>query len=175
MPWANWESHDVYMSKSTEGPQGAEAIILWTSLPDDLAAGAAFHGDYVLCRDLLGASPGRSSLADVVATVSTVAGTDLVSGPSDVTVGGRAATYVSFFLTYSVLGNGSICSPGVFMSWDDPEGGAMWGNMMAGDTIRVWIVDVDGTRLFIEAATHWNADPDVGLEIQQIVDSIQFE
>jgi hypothetical protein len=51
----------------------------------------------------------------------------------------------------------------------------MWTGTFPGDTIRVWIVDVDGTTLFIEAGTHWNAGRGVEQEIQQIVDSIQFE
>jgi hypothetical protein len=173
---SGWESMaPFYMAKDTYGSQGAEAIVLWTTLPDVLPAGAAFHGDYVMCRDLLGGSPGRSSLADVAERASTVAGTDLVDGPSDVTVGGRAAQHVTFFVTYSILKTEAVCSPGYFLSWDDPEGGAMWGNMMPGDTVRVWIVDVDGTLLFIEAATHWNADPDIDQEIQQIIDSIVFD
>jgi hypothetical protein len=83
---------------------------------------------------------------------------------------------VTFFVTYSILKTEAVCSPGYFLGWDDPEGGAMWGNMMPGDTVRVWIVDVDGTLLFIEAATHyWNADPDIDQEIQQIIDSIVFD
>jgi hypothetical protein len=42
-------------------------------------------------------------------------------------------------------------------------------------TIRVWIVDVDGTRLFIEAESYKGAGPEVEQAIQQIVDSIRFE
>ena len=44
-----------------------------------------------------------------------------------------------------------------------------------GSTYRVWIVDVGGTRLFIEAESYKGAGPKVGQEIQQIVDSITFE
>ena len=44
-----------------------------------------------------------------------------------------------------------------------------------GVTLRVWIVDVDGTRLFIEAETFKEAGPKVEPEIQAMVDSIQFE
>ena len=43
-----------------------------------------------------------------------------------------------------------------------------------GDTIRVWIIDVDRKRLFIEAET---TKQGAGLEqeVQQIVESISFE
>jgi hypothetical protein len=44
-----------------------------------------------------------------------------------------------------------------------------------GDTIRLWIVDVDGARVVIEAETRKSASPEVEQEIQQILDSIQFE
>jgi hypothetical protein len=44
-----------------------------------------------------------------------------------------------------------------------------------GDTIRVWIVDVGGTRLFIEAETSKQAGSDLEQEIRQIVESIRFD
>jgi hypothetical protein len=34
---------------------------------------------------------------------------------------------------------------------------------------------VDGTRLFIEAESYKGASPEIDQEIQQIVDSIQFD
>ena len=96
----------------------------------------------------------------------------LVSGPSNVTVGGHAAKYVvvkvpqdatcaavaeEFDLWYANRDNGEVryaTAPGV--------------------TLRVWVIDVDGTRLFIEAETFKEARPTVGPEIQKMVDSIQF-
>ena len=44
-----------------------------------------------------------------------------------------------------------------------------------GDTIRVWIIDADGTRVQIDGETYLGAGPEPGQEIQQIVDSIEFE
>ena len=174
MPASGWEGHEHYMSKDTEGPQGAEAIIFWATFPGGWISPSKNNGTYVPCIDLLGQPEGRS-VADLAAAVSTVAGTDVVSGPSDVLVGGRPAKYVKFFVTYSAVDNGLVCGPGFFYSWEVNDGGAFWNSTIPGDTIRVWIVDVADTILFIEAETHWNAGPDVGNEIQQIVDSIQFE
>jgi hypothetical protein len=163
------------MSSSTEGPQGAEAIIIWTTFPGGRSDPATHTGALIPCIDLLGQPVGRSA-ADLAGAVSAVTGTDVVSGPSDVSVGGRAAKQVTLFATYSILDNGLVCYGGFFISWDfDSNGGAFWTNTLPGDTIRVWIVDLDETLLFIEAATHWNASPGVGQEIQKIVDSIQFE
>ena len=41
--------------------------------------------------------------------------------------------------------------------------------------LRGAIFDVDGTRLFIEAETTKQADPEFEQEIQQIVESIRFD
>jgi hypothetical protein len=173
-PNEGWEGREVYMSKNTEGPQGAEAIIFWATFPGGRIDSSSHT--YIPCIDVLG-SPESRSAGDLAGAVAAAPGTDVVSGPSDVTVGGRAAKHVALFATYSIVGSGP-CSPALFYSWDaekDPYGGAFWGTTTPGDTIRVWIVDVDGTLLFIEAATHWNAGSAVELEIQQIIDSIRFE
>ena len=44
-----------------------------------------------------------------------------------------------------------------------------------GSTIRVWIVDVHGTVIWIDGETFKGAGPEPGQEIQQLVDSIRFE
>jgi hypothetical protein len=54
------------------------------------------------------------------------------------------------------------------------EAGALWLWTPVGVTIDVWIVDVDGTRLFIEAETTRQAGSELEQEIQQIVGSIRF-
>ena len=50
-----------------------------------------------------------------------------------------------------------------------------WTSTEVGDTIRVWVVNVAGPRLFIEGDTHRKATPHLGWEIQQIVESISFD
>jgi hypothetical protein len=163
-----WERfRSISSDKSAGGPIsinksiGAEAIIFWTSFP---------HGDYAdPCAHLLSPPVGPST-ADLAAAVSTAPGTELVTGPSDVTVGGRAAKHVVLTVRENVG-----CDPGFFYTWRDVYGGALWTTTRVGDTIRVWIVDVDATRLFIEAETTRQADPDLEQEIQQIVESIRFD
>ncbi len=66
------------------------------------------------------------------------------------------------------------CDPGFFYTWQDLEWGALWPDTRPGDTIRVWIVEVDGTRLFIAGETNTDAGPELEQEIEQIVDSIRF-
>jgi hypothetical protein len=170
--WSGWERFrsvptdtspggPVSLNKSIVGPQGAEAIIYWTSFPD------GDHADP--CARLLSPPIGESA-ADLAAAVSTAAGTKLVKGPSDVTVGGRPAKHVVLTVRENVG-----CDPGFFYTWRDANLGALWSRTSVGDTIRVWIVDVDGTRLFIAAATTEQASSGLKKEIQQIVQSIRFE
>ena len=65
------------------------------------------------------------------------------------------------------------CDPGFFFTWRAVDGGTLWTKTRVGDTIRVWIVAVNKTRLFIAAMTN-EATPDLKKEIQQVVESIRF-
>jgi hypothetical protein len=150
----------ISLNRSIVGPQGAEAIIFWTSFPD---------GDYAdPCARLLSQKVG-SSAADLAAAVATAPGTELVTGPSNVTLGGRPAKHVALTVREKVG-----CDPGFFYSWRDVNGGALWRTTGVGDTIRVWIVDVDRRRLFIEAATTKQAVGGLRQEAERIVESIRF-
>lgn len=170
--WSGWErfrslSTDnsvggpISINKSIVGPQGAEAIIYWTSFPD---------GDYAdPCARLLSPPVGPSA-ADLAAAVSRAPGTELVKGPSDITLGGRSAKHVVLTVRENVG-----CDPGFFYTWRDIEGGALWPTTGVGDTIGVWIVDVDGAPLFIAAETTEQASSDLEQEVRQIVESIRFD
>ncbi len=150
----------ISINKSIAGPQDAEAIVFWTSFPD---------GDYAdPCARLL-SPPVGSSAADLAAAVSTAPGTELLTGPSNVTLGGRPAKRVALTVRKDVG-----CDPGFFYTWRDVYGGALWPKTRVGDTIRVWIVDLHGARLFIEAET--TKEPSyLEPEVQRIVESIRFE
>jgi hypothetical protein len=151
----------ISINKGIVGPQGAEAIIFWTSFPE---------GDYAdPCADVLNPPVGPTA-ADLVADVATAAVTQLVTGPSDVTVGGLPAKHVLLTIQED-LG----CDPGYFYTWQDVRWGTLWPDTRQGDTIRVWIVDVGGTLLFIGAATTDEANDGLRQEIEQIVGSIRFD
>lgn len=161
IPTAKSDGGPISFNKSIVGPQGAEAIVYWTSFPD---------GDYAdPCTRLL-SPPVDPTAADLAAAVSTAPGTELVTGPSDVTVGGRLAKRVVLKVRENVG-----CDPGFFHSWRDVDGGALWPTTGAGYTIRVWIVDVGGTLLFIAAATTEEATSGLTKEIRQIIRSIRFD
>jgi hypothetical protein len=157
----------ISLNKSSEGAQDAEAIIYWTSFPD------GDHADP--CARELALPIGRSA-ADLAAAVSMAPGTNLVKGPLNVTVGGYHAKHVVLTVRKDVG-----CDPGFFYTWRDVFGGALWPTTSVGDTIRVWIVPVGGTRfhkrtrLFIAAATREEADARLKREVKQIVGSFRLE
>jgi hypothetical protein len=160
VPTAGWERFGrISVNKSAAGPQDAEAIVYWTSFPG---------GDNAdRCGRVLNPrGGGRTGLA---AAVAAAPGTELVTGPTDVTVGGRPAKHVVL-----TVREDAGCDPGFFYSWTAPEGGAGWAGAKPGDTIRVWIVDVDGTRLFVAAVTRPRAGSELEQEVVQIVESIRF-
>ncbi len=66
------------------------------------------------------------------------------------------------------------CNPGFFRTSPGDMGSAPWAITDVGATIRVWIVDLDGTRLFIAGETTTGAAPELDEEIRQIVGSIRF-
>ncbi|HET6713975.1 MAG TPA: hypothetical protein VFI59_09730 [Actinomycetota bacterium] len=161
MPAPGWERFaGVSLNKSVVGPQGAEAMLYWSSFPEG--------GRAEPCADLLGQSV-SGSVTDLVRAVATAPGTRLVAGPSTVTVGGRPADRVVLTVRER---NG--CNPGFFFTWRDIRGGALFPRTTAGDRIEVWIVDVSGSRLFIAAVTTEQADRALRRESRQIVGSIRF-
>jgi hypothetical protein len=167
VPSADWyQFGTVSLNKSIAGPQGAEGIIFWTTFPDGSTAEP--------CSGVLASSVGGTA-GDLAAAVSMAPGTELVSGPAHVLVGNRPAQHVVLTVREDVG-----CDPGYFFTWPDLQGGPLWPETPVGATIRVWIVDVAGTLLFIEAETSEEtktmelAGPELEREIEQIVASIRF-
>lgn len=157
-----WEPQlGFYISKSSIGSQGAEGTLRWTTVHDSRSTDA--------CLKVLDASDDRSA-GEVGAAVAAAPGVDVVSGPKEVAIGGRSGS--SVVLT---VREDRGCDPGYFYTYEPVIGGALWTNTQPGDTIMVWIIDVGGRLLFIEGELHEDAGTKLELEIQQIVDSIQFE
>jgi hypothetical protein len=177
VPASRWEPYpskptlaEILISKSVQGPQGAEAVIYWATYPDGALADPCAY---------LAARPPLTNGAGVASVVAMAPGTELVTGPEDVTVGGYAAKHVVVTVREAVG-----CEPGFFYNWKAQTGGALWTETRVGDTIRVWVVDVNGVLLFIggETTTDSYASPlskdqmsGLDREINQIVDSITFE
>jgi hypothetical protein len=112
------------------------------------------------------AGPIVQSATELADAVASLPGTDLVTTPEDVTVGGHPAKHLVIKVRDDVE-----CSP--FYMWG--VRGIFRFATALGETNRVWIVDVDGTRFWFEAETFEGASPELEQEIQDMVDSIQFE
>ncbi len=110
----------------------------------------------------------------LAAAMAAIPGTNLVSGPSSVEIGGQPAQHVVFKIR-----NDIGCDPETFHLWyDDSSGGAEGGWVWAsalGSTHHVWTIDVDGTVLFIDAEYFKGAGPEIEQALQQVIDSITFE
>ncbi|HEV8697778.1 MAG TPA: hypothetical protein VGQ89_08805 [Candidatus Limnocylindrales bacterium] len=161
VPTSGWHSEQGFFINNDAGvtPQGA-SFLFWNPSPIGIYADPCAQKK---------APPAGPSTADLAAAVSTVPGTDLVSGPSDVKLGGHDAKHVVF-----TVPEGLACGPGFHLWYGESEGESRYATAL-GSTHGVWIVDVDGTRLFIEAETYKGATPEIEQEVQQIIDSIQFE
>jgi hypothetical protein len=160
---ADWAWYDnLYLSKDAAGSQAAEAMVAWTRFPD---------GEYARACDRTGVPLAGATAADLAASLSRrVPGTYLVSGPRDVIVGGVAATQVELRVWEL-----SACGRGYFFTWRGARGGPFWGPPAVGDTITAWVLDLGGRPFLIVAETHLAADAGLKAEVQQIVDSIQFQ
>lgn len=161
VPSVEWEPQtDFYLTKSFMGPQDAEAILRWTTYP---------RSRYVdPCPGLLRASFGPS-VAGLAGAVAAAPGVEVVTGPTDVFVGGHPAKHVVVTVRDDIG-----CDPGYFYTYEPVHWGAMWEQTDVGDRISVWLVDVNGTLFVIEGETH-GAAPLANEEIRQMVDSIRFE
>jgi hypothetical protein len=165
VPTAEWHSEQgFFINKDIAVRPEWASFLFWDPSPLGVYADPCTHE--------LGPSVGPST-ADLAAAVSTKPGINLVGGPSDVMVGGRAAKYVVIKVPENAK---CLAGDGGFYLWhaDVNQGEVRYATAL-GVTLRVWIVDVDRTRLFIEAESFKEAGPNVGREIQKVVDSIQFE
>lgn len=158
---AGWFSNGDFRIHAASG---FAAIIFWGYPPTNVNADP--------CAKKPLDPPAGDSPAELAAAISLIPGIDLVGGPSDLTIDGHPASLVSIKIRDDIA-----CEPGEFMLWyaeqDGPENGR-WPDAL-GDTMDVWIIDVDGTNVWIDGTAGRNTAPEVRTEIRQIVESIQFE
>ena len=139
------------------------------------------------CRDHSWADPPVGpSVDDLAAALADLAPFRVTSPPADVTIDGYRGEHLELTVPdLPVKGEGDDrrfvgCKEGTLKSWvaaiDTEPGDAFYGyNAEPGRTEEFWILDVDGTRLMIEA--NWSpASPgkDVA-EMRAILDSIRIE
>jgi hypothetical protein len=141
-------------------------IDFWLNAPDNVYADPCAHTPL--------SPPPSSTAAGLAAAAAAVPGTDLVSGPSSTVVGGYPAQHVVLTIREDIGCDPHDAYLWYDESWGGPTGGWRWAEGL-GATYRVWITEVDGTLVWIDAYTFPGANPELDQEIQQIVESITFE
>jgi hypothetical protein len=158
---SGWTSHDGFRIYTQAGQA---AFIFWTDPPANVNADP--------CAKEPLDPPAGDTPDELAAAIASIPGTDLVSGPSDVTIGGYPAKLVTIQVREDVG-----CAPREFILWyreaDGPADGR-WPDAL-GDTINTWIIDVDGSIVWIDGEWSVNTGPELHEEMRQIIDSIQFE
>jgi hypothetical protein len=158
---SGWEAYRrILIAKSEVGPQGAEAIVYWTTFPE---------GTQVVSCGPWSNAP-LTTVDELVDAVMTAPGIEVVAGPSDVSVGARPAK----LLTVTVRDNLG-CDPGYFFNWRAQGGGALWQMTQVGDTLRVLILRADESPFFVVGQTNADASRWLDDEVEQIMESIRFE
>jgi hypothetical protein len=162
IPALGWDSQlGFFVSKSTDGHEGAEAVLRWTTFPD------GDHSDP--CQRV--SIPSRlASAAQLGSAMAAIPGLDLVAGPASTIVGDRKAVH---FVVKVERDTG--CDPAFFYSYDVPGGGALWAATKPGDTIRVWIVEVDDRLMVIEGETRPGVTVEAADDIERMVASMRFD
>lgn len=95
-----------------------------------------------------------------------------VTTPVEATIGGRTGQQLT--ITAPTVTTGCELVPGgTFPIWELPLGST--NELMPGQVDRVWIVDVEGTRLVIDATDSLGTDAALDAEIQGILDSIRID
>lgn len=97
--------------------------------------------------------------------------------PIDVTIDGYAGKYLEWSVPADI--DFAACDPdGVkddyFDSWTDTDGGGRY-QQGPGQVDRLWILDIDGARLVIDAFWMPLATSDEREQLQRVVESIRFE
>jgi hypothetical protein len=156
--WALYGNREI--TKDTVGSQGAEAMIYWTAFPNgvDTNPCAVLH------------LPVTGSIVDLADAVGGAPGAILVTRPTSVTLGGRPARHLVL-----AVADDRGCDPKFLFSSEPPGGGPGWWRTDAGDTVRVWILDVGDRRFFVVGESKTAASEELQQEIDDIVASIRFE
>jgi hypothetical protein len=163
---AGWRSQQGFeLIKGVEGEPDGAGFIFWSPTPDNVYADPCAHQPLSPA-----AGPGSASLANAV---SRIPGAELVSGPTDVTVGGKSGKRTVITIPTNI---DCAAAPGGFLLWyrESPPGGARFPTALP-STMSVWIIDVDGTVVWIDGETFEGASPTLTQEMQQMIDSIRFE
>ncbi len=96
----------------------------------------------------------------------------LATTPRSTTIAGFPAWYTETLIPTSL--DLADCDGGQLILWHTPEGHVR-SSLGPGELIRLWVVDVDGEVIVIDASTFPAGSPEDGAELEAIVGSIFIE
>jgi len=158
-----WTSNGIFgFDKGAFGAPDSGGFIVWQDDADGV------FSDPCTSTQAPPAGPTAADMANAIAGMSSI---ELVSGPEAVTIGGKPAQRVVVRMPDPLP-----CRYDQFYLWYDTtvRDNARYASG-AGNTIRVWIMEVDGKRVQIDGESNPGAPPQVDAELNAIVNSIQFD
>lgn len=169
---AGWYGGGFGISKSNSiAPPDGAGVTLW---------GGPFNVYEDPCHwsTSLPSSPTGPTVGDLAAALAAQP-TREATTPTDVAVGGFSGKAfeltVPADLTFDTVDGFAECDEGEFRSWISPDGNSFRVHQGPGQHDRLWIVDVEGTRVVVDA-TFYDGTPAADMsEVQAILDSIRFE
>ncbi|HZM72626.1 MAG TPA: hypothetical protein VFC71_04560 [Candidatus Polarisedimenticolia bacterium] len=162
VPIEGWTADAPYfLGYGSIGPEGFAAI-WWTS-----DAPVGMFSDP--CAQTEAPEVGHNR-AELAAAVVGIPGLEEVVAPTDVTVGGKPATTVAVRMPDPLP-----CPKDQFYLWHATSADEGRFATDAGFIIYTWIIDVDGTLVWVDWETSAEPGSQPVAQIQALMDSIQFE
>ena len=161
VPSGGWSSNDGWV---VIGPRGNEE-------PDGMAirfysASNLFENPASPADGYVEVGPSGADLVQAILDHPVLEAT----GPTDVTIDGHEGQMVEL----TIPADAEMTSEGQYLLFAEPTGGQVWG-WAPGQTFDLYIVEVDGERLSLDAF-HFADTPEDDLAAQRaVVDSIQFD
>lgn len=156
VPTTDWTSNGEFHLDTGDSAE----LFFWTGTPEGVNVDPCGH----VRGPVIG--PDAEKLA---AAVASIPGTVVVAGPERVTIGGFPTHRIDL-----TIPEDTGCSPSEFHLWFERDLGDRYPSG-AGHSITVWIIDVDGALIWIDAETSPGTSPESVAAIETIVGSISLE
>ncbi len=167
VPAADWygtNAGGILLKNDTADPPKGAGFITWVG---ELTV----YGDPCQWRTTSPDPPTGPTVDDLVTALSAQPMRD-ATAPVDITVDGFSGRAIELTVPADI--DFADCDRGEFRSWTGPDDAARY-HQGPGQHDLVWIIDVDGTRVVIDAAFYEGTSAADRAEQQAILDSIDFQ
>jgi hypothetical protein len=160
---AGWSSNGIFGfdKPPTFDPAGA-GFIVWEDDADGIFSDPCAQEE---------APPAGPTALDMAEAIASVPGVEVVTAPRAITIDGQEGVEVVIRIPDELP-----CDPTEYYLWYDTTipGNARYASDL-GMQIHVWIIDVDGHRVQLDAETYAGAKRAIRNEVEAIANSLQFE